>query len=175
MTLPRLTLVIGGAASGKSTYAETLVVATGRPRVYIATAQSYDDEMEAKVSAHRAQRGPDWRTIEEPFDAASALRSAKATETALLDCATLWLSNHLLADHDIGAQSEYLLAALRECTAQVVVVSNEVGYGIVPENALSRQFRNAQGRLNRDIATQADLVVTVIAGLPLILKGAMPQ
>ncbi|WP_166416991.1 bifunctional adenosylcobinamide kinase/adenosylcobinamide-phosphate guanylyltransferase [Cochlodiniinecator piscidefendens] len=171
--LPSLSLVIGGAASGKSRYAEELVIATERPRVYIATAQVYDDEMQAKVDKHLVQRGPDWRTIEAPFDLTDALQSASAREVVLLDCATLWLTNHLLAEHDLRAQEAHLMAALTTCAAPVVIVSNEVGAGIVPENALSRRFREAQGGLNQRLAATADLVVTVMAGLPLVLKGAL--
>lgn len=172
--LPQLTLVIGAAASGKSRYAEQLVMETGQPRRYIATAQIFDPEMQAKIDRHLKQRGTDWTTVEAPFDAAQALSQAKSDEVVLFDCATLWLTNHLLAEHDLGGEGEALITALRDCQARVVVVSNEVGAGIVPDNALSRQFREAQGRLNQRLAAEVDLVVTVIAGLPLALKGVLP-
>lgn len=173
--LPPLTLVLGGAASGKSTYAETLVEATGQPLLYIATAQSFDDEMAQKVTRHQARRGANWRTIEAPLDIGPALAAAQPTEVVLLDCATMWLSNHLFAEADLPATEAAFFAALAQCRAPVVVVSNEVGAGIVPENPLARQFRQAQGELNQRLAAHADLVVTVMAGLPLALKGRLPQ
>ena len=172
--LPKLTLVLGGAASGKSLWAETLVTQTARPRVYVATAQAFDEDMHAKIKEHRTQRGPDWRTIEAPLDLTPALAGVAGDDAVLLDCATLWLSNHLLADHDLTAQTDTLMAALHVCPAPVVVVSNEVGLSGVPENALARQFQRAQGRLNQRLAAEADLVVQVIAGLPLVLKGSLP-
>lgn len=139
--------------------------------MYIATAQAFDDEMRAKVSAHKAQRGSEWLTIEAPLEIADAISERAEGEVVLLDCATLWLSNVLLAEQDASEATVVLLAAIAACPAQVIVVSNEVGHGIVPDNALARQFRNAQGRLNQSLAARADLVVNVIAGLPQILKG----
>lgn len=170
MSLPKLTLILGGAASGKSAYAEALCFQSDRPRVYIATAQAFDDEMRAKISDHQAQRGKDWQTIEAPLDVAAALDGRAADEVVLLDCATLWLSNLLLAKADLEAAQSALFTSLTACPAQVIVVSNEVGQGVVPDNALARQFRNAQGRLNQRLAAQADHVVQVIAGLPRVLK-----
>ena len=172
--LPDFSFVLGGAASGKSSFAEALCFQTDRPRVYIATAQAFDDEMRNKISAHRAQRGVDWRTVEAPLDLAAALLTCQSDEIVLLDCATLWLSNILLAEQDPQAAGDALRAALAACPAPIVVVSNEVGHGIVPDNALARQFRNAQGRLNQMLAADADLVVNVIAGLPQVLKGELP-
>lgn len=172
--LPRLSLVVGGARSGKSGLAERLVTGTGRPRRYIATAQAWDDEMRDRIARHRADRGAQWTTVEAPLDLAPVLAAAHPSEAVLLDCATLWLTNHMLADHDLAAESAALLAALAACPAPVTVVSNEVGWGIVPENALARAFRDAQGRLNQQIAAQADLVIGVMAGLPVVLKGDRP-
>ncbi|PVA07473.1 bifunctional adenosylcobinamide kinase/adenosylcobinamide-phosphate guanylyltransferase [Thalassorhabdomicrobium marinisediminis] len=174
MTLPNFTFVIGGAASGKSAFAEHLCFQTKKSRIYIATAQAFDAEMRAKISAHQAQRGENWRTVEAPLDLPPVLARCPADEVVLLDCATLWLSNLLLAGRDVEAEGAALLQALAACPAQLVVVSNEVGHGVVPDNALARQFRNAQGRLNQQLAAQADLVVQVIAGLPQVLKGALP-
>ncbi|SLN51863.1 Bifunctional adenosylcobalamin biosynthesis protein CobP [Pseudooctadecabacter jejudonensis] len=171
MPLSSFTFVIGGTASGKSAYAESLCFQTKKPRVYIATAQAFDDEMRAKISLHQAQRGDDWRTLEAPLEAAAALATCTADDVVLLDCATLWLSNLLLADRDLDADGDALLGAIATCPAQVIVVSNEVGQGVVPDNALARQFRNAQGRLNQKLAAQADTVVQVIVGLPQVLKG----
>ena len=173
-SLPALTLVIGGARSGKSTFAEGLVTATTRSRRYIATAEAWDDEMRDRIARHREDRGGDWITVEAPLDLPAALASATAAEVVLIDCATLWLTNHLLADHDLGLETSALVTALATCAAPVVIVSNEVGWGIVPDNALARQFRDAQGRLNQRLAAEAGLVVTVIAGLPLVLKGQLP-
>lgn len=172
--LPPLTLVVGGARSGKSAFAEGLVTGSGRPRRYIATAEAWDDEMRARIARHRADRGADWTTVEAPLDLTAALSDARAEEVVLVDCATLWLTNHLLADHDLTAEGTALLAALAACPAPVVIVSNETGWGIVPDNALARRFRDEQGRLNQRLAAQAALVVTVIAGLPLALKGTIP-
>ncbi|MGL4236115.1 bifunctional adenosylcobinamide kinase/adenosylcobinamide-phosphate guanylyltransferase [Tabrizicola sp.] len=173
-SLPTLTLVIGGARSGKSAYAERLLTGSNRPRRYIATAEAWDDEMRERISRHRNDRGPRWTTVEAPLDLATALATATPDEAVLVDCATLWLTNHLLADHDLDAETAKLLTALAACPAPVVVVSNETGWGIVPDNALARRFRDAQGRLNQTLAARADRVVTVIAGLPMTLKGALP-
>ena len=172
--LPQISLVIGGARSGKSGLAERLVTGTGLTRRYIATAEAWDDEMRDRIARHRADRGQGWITVEAPLDLTAALAQAQKAEVVLVDCATLWLTNHLLADHDLVQEGTGLLAALAACAAPVVVVSNEVGWGIVPENALARTFRDAQGRLNQQIAAQAGLVVGVMAGLPMVLKGRLP-
>ena len=173
LSLPSVSFVLGGAASGKSAFAERLCFQTEKPRIYIATAQAFDDEMKSKISAHQAQRGTDWTTIEAPLEVADALRSRPADHVVLLDCATLWLSNVMLADQDVDAACDDLIAAVAECRAQVVVVSNEVGHSVVPDNKLARTFRNAQGRLNQRLAAQAGLVVLVTAGLPQVLKGQL--
>ncbi len=173
--LPKLTLIIGAAASGKSAFAERLVTCTMHSRTYIATAQAFDDEMRAKITRHRDMRGTGWQTIEAPLDIPAALQQVPADHVVLIDCATLWLSNHLLAGSDLEATETDLLKALENCPAPVVIVSNEVGAGVVPDNALSRKFREAQGRLNQHLAAQSDLVVTVIAGLPMVLKGTLPE
>lgn len=175
ISLPQLSLVLGGARSGKSRFAERLVSATGRARVYLATAEAWDDEMRARIDAHRTDRGQGWRTVEAPRDLAPVLAGVKADECVLLDCATLWLTNALLAERDLRAETDGLLAALAACPAPVVVVSNEVGLSIVPENALARRFRDEQGRLNQRLAEQAGLVVGVMAGLPFVLKGRLPE
>ena len=172
--LPELTLVLGGAASGKSTFAESLVVQSGQNRVYLATAQAFDDEMQAKVARHRQMRGDGWQTIEAPLDPGSALHDITADQVVLLDFATMWLSNHLLAESDLEQARDTLLTGLAACPAPVVVVSNEVGLSVVPENPLARRFREAQGRLNQTLAARAGLVVNVVAGLPQVLKGHLP-
>jgi len=175
VTLPHLTLVLGGAASGKSDYAERLVQAAGQPMLYVATAQAQDGEMAAKITRHQARRGAGWRTIEASADVAPALAEARSEDVVLLDCATMWLSNQLFHNADLSTEQPRLFEALADCRAPVVVVSNEVGAGIVSENALARQFRQAQGELNQRLATKADLVITVMAGLQLTLKGALPK
>ena len=173
--LPKLTLIIGAAASGKSTFAETLVTTTMRARTYIATARAFDDEMRAKVARHKDMRGAGWHTVEAPLDIPAALQQVPTDHVVLIDCTTLWLSNHLLAESDLEGAEADLLTALENCPAPVAIVSNEVGAGVVPDNALSRKFREAQGRLNQQLAAQAGLVVTVIAGLPMVLKGTLPE
>jgi adenosylcobinamide kinase/adenosylcobinamide-phosphate guanylyltransferase len=170
-TVPRLTLVLGGARSGKSRHAEALVMQMASPWLYVATAQSLDDEMATRIATHRARRGTDWRTIEAPRDLAGAITAAPAGSAVLVDCLTLWLSNLMLADADIDAESNRLDAALARAKVPVVLVSNEVGLGIVPDNALARRFRDAQGVLNQRIAARADRVVLMVAGLPLVVKG----
>jgi adenosylcobinamide kinase/adenosylcobinamide-phosphate guanylyltransferase len=170
MSDPRLTLVLGGARSGKSAHAESLVSSMAGDPVYVATAEAYDAEMEARIAAHRGRRGEAWTTVEAPFDLVEAVLGA-AGKPVLVDCLTLWLSNLLGADRDIAAETDRLIAALRDAASPVVLVSNEVGLGIVPENALARTFRDLQGELNQAVAAAADRVVFVAAGLPLVLKG----
>ncbi len=172
--LAKLTLVLGGAASGKSAFAEQVIFATGAPRVYIATAQVYDDEMRIKVADHLKMRGSDWETHETPLDPTAALASVTSDQVVLFDCATMWLSNHMLAQHDLAQKTDQMIAAFSACKGRVVVVSNEVGMGIVPDNKLARQFRDAQGKLNQRLAAVADTAIFVIAGLPQVLKGTLP-
>jgi adenosylcobinamide kinase/adenosylcobinamide-phosphate guanylyltransferase len=167
----RLTLVLGGARSGKSRYAESLVMALPSPWLYVATAEARDSEMAERVASHRGRRGPSWTTVETPRDIPGAL-AANATTPALVDCLTLWLSNVLLADADVDAEIEHLDGALARAAAPIVLVANEVGSGIVPDNALGRRFRDLQGLLNQRIAARADRVFLVVAGLPLALKGS---
>jgi adenosylcobinamide kinase/adenosylcobinamide-phosphate guanylyltransferase len=168
--LPRLTLVLGGARSGKSRYAEGLITAAGGG-TYLATAQALDDEMRARIAEHRARRAYAWTTLEEPLDLAGALTRADAARPVLIDCLTLWLSNLMLAGRDIDAAGDAVIAALNTRTAPVIAVSNEVGLGIVPDNALARAFRDAQGTLNQRIALLADRVILMVAGLPSVVKG----
>ena len=166
-------MVIGGAASGKSALSERLVTDTGLSRVYLATAEAWDDEMRLRIAVHRDRRAG-WMTVEVPRDVAGALAAVGVGSVVLLDCATLWLTNVMLGGGDVMAEEDALLAAIAACAAPVVVVTNEVGLSIVPENALARAFRDAQGRLNQRLASQAGLVVAVWAGLPLVLKGLSP-
>lgn len=164
-------LVLGGARSGKSRYAAQCAMASGLPVTFIATAQAFDDEMAERIARHRADRPTGWRTVEEPLAlAASLAREAAAGHCLLVDCLTLWLSNVLLAGRE--DEIETLIATLPTLPGQLILVSNEVGFGIVPENALARRFRDEQGRLNQQIARLAERVTLVAAGLPLPLKGS---
>ncbi len=174
-SIPHLSLILGGARSGKSAFAEKLAKSANRPRAYIATSQALDSEMEVKIAKHQQDRGPDWQTIEAPLDIEEALAQVSANSIVLIDCLTLWLSNQMHVDADIDAEVTNLLTVLSASLNPVICVSNEVGMGLVPDTPLGRQFRDAQGRLNRKIAEQADLAVFVAAGLPLTLKGTLPE
>ncbi len=162
-----LTLVLGGARSGKSRHAEALVTALPGPWRYVATAQAFDAEMRARIAEHRAARPAGWTTIEAPLDLAGALATDRPV---LVDCLTLWLTNLLLGERDIAAATVALDAALDAREAATVLVSNEVGLGIVPDNALARAFRDAAGRLHQHLAARADSVVFLVAGLPMRVK-----
>jgi adenosylcobinamide kinase / adenosylcobinamide-phosphate guanylyltransferase len=167
----KLTLVTGGARSGKSRYGEGLITALPPPWIYLATAEAGDAEMAARIAEHRKRRPAGWTIIEAPHDLAGAFSRINGTTPMLVDCLTLWLSNRLLADADIEKETEALAGVVALHTGPVVLVTNEVGSGIVPDNALARRFRDAQGRLNQRIAALADRVVLVVAGLPLVVKG----
>ncbi len=170
--LPHLALVLGGARSGKSGFAEGLIESTGAPAIYIATAEARDAEMRRRIADHRARRGPGWTTIEEPLNLVACLESAGAgPQPILVNCLTLFLSNLLGAGRDIGCEVARLLAMLPRLQAPIVMVASEVGLGIVPENAAAREFRDHAGRLNQGVAALADRVVFMAAGLPLVLKG----
>ncbi|EKM98253.1 MULTISPECIES: bifunctional adenosylcobinamide kinase/adenosylcobinamide-phosphate guanylyltransferase [unclassified Acidocella] len=162
-------LVTGGARSGKSLYAETRIRDCAGTPVYIATAQAFDAEMAARIAAHKARRGPGWLDVEAPLELPQALQAAPAGPV-LVDCLTLWLSNLMFAERDIEAQTEALCAALAARGGEVALVTNEVGQGIVPENALARRFRDAQGRLNQRVAQAADEVRLAVCGYTLRVK-----
>ena len=168
----QLTLVLGGARSGKSRYAESLIASMSPPWAYVATAEAGDHEMAVRIRAHRARRGRNWRTIEAPRDLTAALAACERMPV-LVDCLTLWLSNLMLAEADMDKETERLESALSAAAEPVVLVSNEVGAGIVPEHPLGRRFRDQQGILNQRIAARADRVVLMVAGLPLAVKGAL--
>lgn len=168
-SVPRLALVLGGARSGKSRYAESLI--GDRPAIYLATAEAGDAEMALRIRAHQARRPAQWTTREAPLDLAGALaESDQPGRPILVDCLTLWLSNLLAAGRDPAAETRALVARLADIAAPVIVVSNEVGLGLVPDNALARAFRDHAGHLHQDIATIASRVVLVAAGIPLVLK-----
>lgn len=178
--LPPLTLVLGGARSGKSAYAESLF--TGPEAVYVATAEAIDDEMRARIARHRARRGDGWITVEAPLDLAGALRARTPARArtrngsggVLVDCLTVWLGNLMHAGRDVDREARSLLESLAPAApeAPVVLVANEVGLGVVPDNPMARAFRDHAGRLNQALAGRADRVVFVAAGLPLVLKPA---
>ena len=166
-----MTLVLGGARSGKSRHAEALVAALPPPWTYIATAEPRDAEMRGRIAEHRARRAAAWITVEAPLDLVSALRDA-GERPALVDCLTLWLTNLMLGGHDVAAATAALEAALDARGVATVLVANEVGLGIVPDNALGRAFRDAAGCLNQHLATRADRVLFMVAGLPVTVKGS---
>ena len=170
--LAQTTLVLGGARSGKSAYAESLVEERAGPCVYLATATAGDAEMAERIARHKARRGGRWRTVEEPLDLPAALADeAGPGRAVLVDCLTLWLANLMAAGRDPEAERDRLLAALSGLAGPVVLVSNEVGLGIVPEPAVARAFRDHAGRLNQALAAAAATVIFMVAGLPMTLKG----
>ena len=171
-------LILGGARSGKSAYAEKLALTTKQPVTYIATAQIYDAEFGNRVAHHKTRRPAHWHTIEQPFNLGETLLStAKANECVIIDCLTLWLAQCICPDcerpQNFSWQDERqaLLDALPKLTGTVIIVSNEVGMGIVPLGEINRQFQDEQGRLNQDVAGIADKVSFIAAGLPITLKG----
>jgi adenosylcobinamide kinase/adenosylcobinamide-phosphate guanylyltransferase len=166
----RLTLVLGGARSGKSRHAEALISALPSPWIYLATAEALDDEMAARIAEHRRRRDDRWQTIEAPRDLVRAVAAAPAGRPVLIDCLTLWLSNLMIAGAELDGEVDRLERALDGAAGPVVVVANEVGLGIVPDNALARRFRDLAGRLNQRLAVRADHVVLLVAGIPLTLK-----
>jgi adenosylcobinamide kinase/adenosylcobinamide-phosphate guanylyltransferase len=167
----KITLVTGGARSGKSRYGESLIAALPPPWIYIATAEAGDAEMAARIAEHQKRRPIGWTIIEAPHELAAVFSRIDAAAPVLVDCLTFWLSNCLLADADLEKEAEQLAGMLARHAGPVVLVTNEVGSGIVPDNALARRFRDAQGRLNQRMAALADRVVLVVAGMPLVVKG----
>ena len=170
---PGISLILGGARSGKSRYAESLACARAPRRCYLATAEAGDEEMAMRIRQHRSSRDESWVTVEAPLDAPAAVaREAVAGSVVLVECLTLWLANLIAADKDIEAECTRLCAALLSAKGPVILVSNEVGHGIVPENALARRFRDEAGRLHQAVAAVAGEVVLMVAGLPLTVKPA---
>jgi adenosylcobinamide kinase/adenosylcobinamide-phosphate guanylyltransferase len=163
-------LILGGARSGKTRRGLAIAGAFASP-VYVATAEARDDEMRDRIARHRAERGPQWRIVEAPHDLCAVLERRDAPENVILvDCLTLWLSNLMEAGLSEEVETEKLLHAMKFCAGTIVFISNEVGLGIVPDNALARRFCDAQGRLNQAVAAVADHVEFIVAGLPLTLK-----
>jgi adenosylcobinamide kinase/adenosylcobinamide-phosphate guanylyltransferase len=172
MTKPRTLLVLGGARSGKSRHAQALAEAMTPTGCFIATAQAWDDEMRDRIARHQADRDERWMTVEAPMALPEAVAEHSRSDRVLLvDCLTLWLTNLLHGEEDLAAAGDALVAALASAPGPVVLVSNEVGFGIVPDNALARRFRDAQGTLNQRLARVCDATDLVVAGLPLRLSG----
>lgn len=165
-----IVLLLGGARSGKSRIAQARAEALNGALVYLATGEARDEEMTARIQQHRSDRGARWRTVEVPLELPEAIRREGSGNVVLVDCLTLWLSNLILGEHDVTDATERLLTSLRDATGTVLLVSNEVGMGIVPENALARRFRDDAGRLNQRVASVADEVVLIAAGLALRMK-----
>lgn len=175
MSTPSISFVIGGAASGKSAWAEGLVRGADMAKVYVATAEALDEEIATKIAAHRrARAGQGWRTIEAPQNLAESLGQIDREEIALVDCATFWLTNNFFGTRPWREALEELVDTMVQCPAPLVIVSNEIGQGVVPVDATTRAFRSAHGEMNQRLAGISDLAVLVSAGLPLVLKGALP-
>lgn len=173
--LPGLTLVLGGARSGKSAHAEALVLACGLEPVFVATATALDAEMAARIARHRADRDPAWRTVEEPLELADRIAlESRPGRAVLVDCLTLWLTNLMVSGRDVPAACDALVASLAAPEGPIVLVSNEVGLGIVPLDPMSRAFVDHAGRLHASIAARAGWVRFMAAGLPLDLKPLVP-
>jgi adenosyl cobinamide kinase/adenosyl cobinamide phosphate guanylyltransferase len=166
-----VTLVLGGARSGKSRYAEWLIATYPKPWVYIATAEAKDDEMAARIAEHKARRAAGWQTVEAPHEVPEALAAAPGNAAVLVDCLTLWLSNLMLGSFNVETMIERLEQALGARAGPTVLVSNEVGLGIVPDNALARRFRDAQGMLSQRVAAKAARVIMMVAGIPVAVKS----
>jgi len=175
MTNPALssgiTLVLGGARSGKSAFAERLILGSGMRPVYLATGRAFDEEMSERISIHQDRRGKEWETVEEPLALADTLQQTAVNGRAVLvDCLTLWVTNLMMADADVMRECDDLVSVLPSLKSPVVFVSNEVGLGIVPENKMAREFRDLAGNVNQRIASSCDTAWFVAAGLPLSLK-----
>ncbi|MGE0499814.1 MAG: bifunctional adenosylcobinamide kinase/adenosylcobinamide-phosphate guanylyltransferase [Rhizobiaceae bacterium] len=166
-----LTFVLGGARSGKSAHAETLVASLPAPWTYIATAQAFDDEMAGRIAEHRSRRGEGWQTVEAPVALSEAIDGLPRGRAVLVDCLTLWLSNVMMAERDVDDACRRLVSVLSRPRGPWTAVSNEVGLGIVPDTPLGRRFRDAQGRLNQQVAAVADRVILMVAGIPVEVKA----
>lgn len=163
-------LITGGARSGKSNFAEQRIKQLGGSLIYIATADAFDSEMKDRIALHQARRGPDWQTIHAPMNLPEALRRTDGRGPCLVDCLTIWLSNLMCADQQTAAAAEQLVAVIAARSDPVILVTNEVGSGIVPENALARRFRDEAGRMNQIIAAAVDEVYVSISGIPMRIK-----
>ena len=177
MTLSRI-LVLGGVRSGKSSYAQHIVGCMWKRPLFLATAEVLDSEMKSRIETHKKTRGRKWTCIEEPLDIDRIIRDNPCgADGILVDCLTIWLSNVLLKEGPaaIERRKHALIDAVRAVSQNIILVSNEVGMGIVPENELGRTFRDCAGRLNQELAAEVDTVVFVVAGLPMLVKGCLPD
>ena len=169
---PKIILVLGGARSGKSVFAEDLIAKSGLSKVYVATGQAFDREMSDRIDIHKGRRGTEWSTVEDPFDLAGVLEKNTAPDRAVLvDCLTLWVTNLMMEEKDVLQEGAALVSTLPSLSGLIVLVSSEVGMGLVPDNYMARAFRDHAGRLHQQIAAIADEVYFVAAGLPLKMKG----
>ena len=175
MQLPHLTLILGGASSGKSEYAEMLVLNSGKRPVYLATATPGDQEMADRIAVHRSRRGENWRLVEAPLGADLVISRCAADEVLLFECATFWLLNQVSGTGAPPTALDELLSALHNSPCPTIVVSNEISLGVVPQDSVTREFLNLHGMVNRLLANLADTVLFVTAGLPMALKGQIPQ
>lgn len=172
----QITLILGGTRSGKSSFAQALAEKNEKSLVYIATAEAFDQEMTDRIERHQQDRGPAWQTVEESHDIAAVIAAHSSSQaTLLIDCLTIWLSNLMLADSDVEAALEKLIDTLKAAPGSVILVSNEVGSGIVPESPLGRKFRDESGRMNQRLAAISDNVALIVAGLPLWLKSCQTE
>ena len=175
---PNTTLIIGGASSGKTKFAEELTLKQGSRPLYVATAQPHDEEMKEKIKILQKSRAShNWETIEAHYDLANKINNLnlKLFDTVLIDCLTMWLTNHYLKDNDIFKESLKLISAIQRAQINLVIVTNEIGYSVVPENKMAREFQKIQGRLNQQIALEVQRVIQVVAGLPVVIKENVPQ
>ena len=175
LSYPHLTLVIGGAASGKSDFAERLADAADLNKIYVATANAFDSEMHDKILQHQKIRGQEWTTIETLTHLPEILKNLQSDQVVLVECLTMWLSNLIMAGDEIERSKNNLIEILITTTCFVVLVTNEIGMSIVPDTTLGRLFRNEQGQLNREVAAVCDCVVQVVAGCPIVLRGELPE
>ncbi len=173
---PRVMLITGGARAGKSRYAERLMRARPARHAVIATGVPGDAEMAERIARHKAERDPSWEVVEQAISVRSAIRNAtRPDRIVLVDCLTLWISNLMAEKRDIDIEIQGLVGTLQTAAGPVIIVSNEVGLGIVPDNPLARAFRDALGRANQAVAAAADCAVFMAAGIPIVLKGALPS
>ena len=172
MNRSEITFVLGGARSGKSQFAEQLCQEKSKERIYIATAQAYDHEMKSRISIHQHRRDQTWRTVDCPIELPKVISELNMPDGAVLvDCLTLWTTNIMLGERDIAADTAALITALKNASCPIILVANEVGLGIVPDNKMGRDFRDHAGRVNQAVAAASDQVYFIAAGLPLKLKG----
>ena len=172
---PKVVLITGGARAGKSRYAERLMNARPARHAVVATAVAGDAEMAERIARHKAERDAGWEVIEQPISIRSAIRNAaRPDRIVLVDCLTLWISNLMAEGRDIEIEIQGLVGTLQIAAGPVIIVSNEVGFGVVPDNPLARAFRDNLGRANQAVAAASECAVLMAAGIPIVLKGVLP-